>query len=73
MSKFRRRLVTAGVKNLRVSGYERCNEKNILIDKVYKEFFKRIVSRTLKQARSVKKEKIVQECRILLRELDDQA
>ncbi len=39
MSNVRTKLIAAGVRNLRSFGYPACDEKNILTDLIYKEFF----------------------------------
>lgn len=36
----RRKLIEAGVKNLREFGYPDCDNKNILTDTIFKQFFK---------------------------------
>jgi len=35
----RKKLIAAGVKNLKEFGYPLCNEQNLLTDQVYKAFF----------------------------------
>lgn len=43
----RAKAIAAGVKNLREFGYLRCDEKNILTDRVYKVFFKKMLEENL--------------------------
>lgn len=39
MNDYRKRLIAAGVKNLREFGYPSCNETNILTDQIFSAFF----------------------------------
>jgi hypothetical protein len=39
MTRIQKKLISAGVKNLREFGYPDCNETNILTDKIYSCFF----------------------------------
>lgn len=40
---YRKKLIEAGVKNLKQFGYPRCTAENILTDAVYKAFFRRML------------------------------
>lgn len=39
----RKAILAAGVKNLRRFGYPKCTAENILVDQVYKAFFKAVL------------------------------
>jgi hypothetical protein len=43
MTTIEKKLLEAGVKNLREFGYPDCNTTNILTDKIYSAFFKRML------------------------------
>jgi hypothetical protein len=43
MTTIEKKLIQAGVKNLREFGYPDCNETNILKDEIYSAFFKRML------------------------------
>lgn len=47
MGKFREKLIKNGVSNLKEFGYEHVDENNILIDIVYKGFFKSMLKDNL--------------------------
>jgi len=49
--KIKEHLIKAGVKNLKEFGYPDVDDKNILTDEVYKEFFKSMLHDNLGQKR----------------------
>lgn len=59
-----RKLIEAGIRNLKEFGYPSVNAENILTDEIYKAFFKRMLDGTKEEAK--RSPEVVKACDSLL-------